>query len=218
VWVPGLSWSPDSSRLAFHRNLNGNVDIWALPVNGGPPKQLTTHSAVDENASWSPEGKEIVFSSDRSGDLQLWILTIDSGELKQLTKNMGDCYFPNWSPDGQTIAFFSYQNNMGSICLIPAEGGKARQLTKLGKSGYTEPIWSPDGKTIFYSYDPGEEDPGQKIYAISVADGSKRIIFDNKGSKEPGIPKPWLATDGEKLFFVVGKLSGDIMLADLVYE
>lgn len=214
----GLCWSPDSSLLAFHRKLDGNVDIWALPVIGGPAKRLTTNRADDENASWSPDGKKIVFSSDRSGNSELWILTIASGELRQLTKNIGACHFPNWAPDGRTIAFLSYQNKMGSILLIPAEGGKARQLTMLGESGYTKPIWSPDGNTIFYSYDPGEKDPGQKIFAISVTDGSKRIIFDNKNSGEPGAPKPWLATDGEKLFFVVRKFSSDIMLADLVYE
>jgi TolB protein len=215
----GLCWSPDSSLLAFHRNLNGNVDIWALPVVGGMAQQLTTHPAVDENASWSPDGKKIVFSSDRSGGLELWILTIANGELRQLTKNIGNCYFPNWSPDGsKSIAFFSYQNSSGSISLIPAEGGEVRQLTRLGKSGYTEPIWSPDGKTIYYSYDPGEEYPGQKIYAISIADGSKSIIFDNKNSGEPGLPKSWLATDSEKLFFVVSKFSSDIKLAELEYE
>lgn len=214
----GLCWSPDSSLLAFHRTLNGNVDIWALPVVGGMAKQLTTHPAADENASWSPDGKKVVFSSDRTGDLELWILIIASGELRQLTNNIDNCHFPNWSPDGKNIAFFSYQNNCGSISLIPAEGGEVRQLARLGKSGYTEPIWSPDGKTIYYSYDPGEEDPGQKIYAISIADGSKRIIFDNKDSGEPGVPKPWLATNGEKLFFVVRKFSSDIKLADLVYE
>jgi len=215
----GLSWSPDSSLLAFHSNREGNNDIWTLPVNGGPAKQLTTHSANDENPCWSPDGKKIVFSSKRSGEWQVWILTIGSGELKQLTKNRGDHYFPGWSPDGRTIAFFSYQEeDGGKICLVPAKGGEARHLTRLGKSGYTKPIWSPNGKTIFYSYDPGEDDPGRKIYAITVADGSKRIIFDNKGSQEPGVPMPWLATDGEKLFFVVRKFSSDIMLADLVYE
>ncbi len=44
----GLSWSPDSSLLAYHSNRNGNNDIWTIPVNGGPPIPLTTHSAWDE--------------------------------------------------------------------------------------------------------------------------------------------------------------------------
>ncbi len=63
---------------------------------------------------------------------------------------MGDCRFPSWSPDGRTIDFVSYKGDGGEIYLIPAKGGDATPLTNIGFSGDVKPVWSLDGKTIFY--------------------------------------------------------------------
>ena len=68
---------------------------------------------------------------------------------------------PRWlrqnaiSPDGKTIAFV-YQ---GDIFLVSAAGGQARQLTT-NPAHDTEPLWSPDGKTVvFASWREGRQAP-----------------------------------------------------------
>lgn len=71
--------------------------------------------------------------------------------------------YPSLSPDGSKIAF-SYK---GDIYTVAAKGGRATQLTT-HHSYDTQPVWSPDGKTIVFASDRrGNLD----LYAVSVSGG-----------------------------------------------
>ncbi|MBB1285980.1 S9 family peptidase [Flavisolibacter sp. BT320] len=59
-------WSPDGSRLAFVRTVEGRPQIFILPMNGGEAWQLTTGNRGASNPKWSPDGSRIVFSSSIS--------------------------------------------------------------------------------------------------------------------------------------------------------
>ena len=90
---------------------------------------------------------------------------------------------PRWlrqnaiSPDGKTIAFV-YQ---GDIFLVPVTGGAARQLTT-NPAHDTEPLWSPDGKTVvFASYREGQKD----IWAVPVTGGKPKRLTDFGGAENP---------------------------------
>ena len=90
---------------------------------------------------------------------------------------------PRWlrqnaiSPDGKTVAFV-YQ---GDIFLVPAAGGDARQLTT-NPAHDTEPLWSPDGKTVvFASYREGQKD----IWAVPVTGGKPKRLTDFGGAETP---------------------------------
>jgi tricorn protease len=49
-------FSPDGSMIAFTGDYDGNVDVYVMPANGGVPKRLTHHPAVDEVVGWTPDG------------------------------------------------------------------------------------------------------------------------------------------------------------------
>ncbi|MCI0494139.1 serine/threonine-protein kinase [candidate division KSB1 bacterium] len=216
-----LSWSPDGSRIAFHGPRPFHGDIYIIPVTGGPATTLISRPNRGYFPVWSPDGEKIAYNSDQSGNWDVWAVSVNNREVRQLTNNKADEAFPCWSPDCRTIAFASNQSGAGEIHLIPAEGGEAKQLTHTLKSVEAmRPIWSPDGKTIYTTYDPGKDDAGRKIAAVSVADGSVRKIFESKKPyfQGPDGDYPSLATDGERLFFIAGFYAGDIMLAELVYE
>lgn len=59
------AWSPDGSRLAFVRAVDGRPQIFILPMNGGEAWQLTTGRGA-ANPKWSPDGDRIVFTSSIS--------------------------------------------------------------------------------------------------------------------------------------------------------
>ena len=95
---------------------------------------------------------------------------------------------PRWlrqnaiSPDGKTIAFV-YQ---GDIFLVPTTGGAARQLTT-NPAHDTEPLWSPDGKTIvFASYREGQKD----IWAVPATGGKPKRLTDYGGAETPMAVSP----------------------------
>ncbi len=216
-----LSWSPDGSRIAFHGPRPPEGNIYLISIKGGPATTLITHPNRGYCPVWSPDGERIAFNSNQNGNWDVWVVTVNRGKVRQLTHHPADEAFPCWSPDGRTIAFASNQSGAGEIHLIPANGGEARPLTHTLQSiEVMRPIWSPDGKTIYTTYDPGKDEPGRKIAAISVADGSVRKIFESKKPyiQCPANDYPSLATDGERLYFIVAEYAGDIMLAEIVYE
>ena len=60
-------YSPDSRYIIFSMAVNGNTDIYRIPVGGGTPQRLTNAPGIDTGGSYSPDGGRIVFESDRGG-------------------------------------------------------------------------------------------------------------------------------------------------------
>lgn len=62
------AWSPDGTRLAFVRSVDGKAQVFILSLKGGEPVQLTKHKYGASNPKWSPDGKQIMFSSTTTLD------------------------------------------------------------------------------------------------------------------------------------------------------
>jgi Tol biopolymer transport system component len=57
-------WSPDGRSLNYLRDTQGGVtNVWSLPLDDKPPKQLTDFK-TDRifNFAWSPDGKQLVLA------------------------------------------------------------------------------------------------------------------------------------------------------------
>ena len=57
--------SPDGKWLAFSSDIQGNTDVYAVPLGGGAAVQLTFHEAPDVPISWSADSKYVYFESTR---------------------------------------------------------------------------------------------------------------------------------------------------------
>jgi Tol biopolymer transport system component len=78
----GLTWAPDSTRLAFtdyHR-------ILVVPASGGEPVAVPTGFAgVILQLDWSPDGRTFAFSGVTGGEEEVWMMSdfldlIDTGD------------------------------------------------------------------------------------------------------------------------------------------
>jgi Tol biopolymer transport system component len=57
-----VDWAPDGRSLTFSANQKGMSDVWAQPLAGGPPKQLTDFETGGIlSLAWSPDGKHLAF-------------------------------------------------------------------------------------------------------------------------------------------------------------
>ena len=90
---------------------------------------------------------------------------------------------PRWlrknaiAPDGKQIAF-SYK---GDIYVVPVTGGRAQQITS-NPAYDSDPVWTPDGKQIFFSsYREGSKD----IYLVSAEGGAPKRITNYPGNETP---------------------------------
>jgi serine/threonine protein kinase len=149
-------FSPDGRSIAFRSNRNGG-GIFVMGATGESVKRLTNSGA---NPSWSPDQKEIVYSTESVGTnplsrgvgARLWVVNVGTGVTRQLTETDG--VQPNWSPNGQRIAFWAIPEggSQRDIWTIPAEGGKPVQVTNDAAVDWN-PVWSPDGRYIYFSSD-----------------------------------------------------------------
>ncbi|MEE8115652.1 MAG: protein kinase, partial [Gemmatimonadales bacterium] len=71
--------SADGRWLVFDSNLEGNQDIYVVPLEGGEPRRVTTHPGDHFHPDFSPDGSEIVFHSPRHGTRDVFLIGADGG-------------------------------------------------------------------------------------------------------------------------------------------
>jgi Tol biopolymer transport system component len=153
------AWSHDGTRIAFYSKLHGG--IWVVPSTGGHVKQLTEFGSYP---AWSSDDKLIVFQSFPVNDLgafarnalppsTLWVVPATGGDPRQLTKAgdpPGGHGSPAFSPDGKRVAFETNTFNSSSIWTVSISGDQLEPITPQGPSGGYAPVYSADGRSIFY--------------------------------------------------------------------
>lgn len=82
--------SPDGKWLAFSSNIQGNNDVYVVPVAGGETRQLSYHEAADTPASWSADSRYIYIESTRESARKTTFRVSSQGGTPSL---MFDGYF-----------------------------------------------------------------------------------------------------------------------------
>ena len=49
-------------------------NLYAMPIGGGSPTQLTDDQSIDTSPCYSPDGSQITFESDRGGNQQIYVM------------------------------------------------------------------------------------------------------------------------------------------------
>ncbi|QQS48879.1 MAG: PD40 domain-containing protein [Acidobacteriota bacterium] len=85
----GLSWSADSSTIAFTTAATGSKlrGIAIADAAGGTFRVLSDQN--DSNPSLSARGDRLIFTSMRDGDAELYLMDLASGRVERLTRSMG---------------------------------------------------------------------------------------------------------------------------------
>ena len=218
TWM-NLDVSPDGKEIVF--DLLG--DLYVMPIGGSAkPRKLTSGIAWDMQPRFSPDGKTIAFTSDRTGKNgfggdNIWTVSRDGKTTKQISSETFRLLNgPAWRPDGEYIVarkhFVSRRSlGAGEMWLYHKDGGTSGlQLTKKksDQKDSGEPVFSPDGKYLYYSEDaaPGgafeyNKDSTGQIYVIQRLDLEKgeteRLISGPGGACRP-TPSP----DGKTVAFV----------------
>ncbi|ANM32435.1 amidohydrolase [Acidobacteria bacterium Mor1] len=207
--------SPDGKTIVF--DMLG--DIYAVGIDGGEAKALTSGIEWNFQPSFSPDGKQIAFISDRSGGDNVWVMDADGSNPRAVTEEKEHLvHNPSWSPDGQYIVakkgFTSTRSiPAGEIWLFHISGGGGLQITerpfgKRDQKTMAEPVFSPDGKYIYYSQDTTagrvwayNKDSTGQIFVIRKLDresGETDIAASGPG----GAIRPTPSPDGKRLAFV----------------
>ena len=141
------------------------VQIWAVPLDGGSAVQAVTYSAavpLIEGLSdltpylrrqFSPDGMRLVLSVQG----ELVIVDLATGVVHRLgAQGVG----PVWSKDGSEIAFVSaasqsFVSGDSRIWIVPFGGGPSREIPAHPGSRPTPIEWSPDSTQLLVSSQDG---------------------------------------------------------------
>jgi len=164
------------------------AQLWTWSVSSGEEKQITRGDFTVSDPRWSPDGTHITFTSNPTprlddGSLQTaWVLDVGGEKQRKLSDTTDFTHTARWSPGGKWIAYLVsrdgpfYQTN---LYVAGADGGKGKKLSTGFELNAGEPVWSPDGKTVYFSSNTRES---VQIFAADLSAGSVRQLTERPGA------------------------------------
>jgi WD40 repeat protein len=139
------SWSPDGTRIAFHRECDlavMNLDGTGISIIAKPHADLY---CIDQSA-WSPDGQRIAFTSLKWPSLGLlaeqavFVVDPDGSNLTQLATVPAENwveYSVAWSSDGDQIAFSVVQDGLEQYYSVNSDGSsEPTRINEIPESWY----------------------------------------------------------------------------------
>lgn len=133
-------WSPDSKKIAFLSERDGNAELYVMNEDGTNQRNVTQSEADESHISWSPDGKRLLFVSERDGNAEIYAVDVSGANLTRLTTNDVVDDQPVWSPNGRQIAFVSYLDGDAEIFVMDADGANQTRITN-NDAEDTSPSW-----------------------------------------------------------------------------
>jgi Tol biopolymer transport system component len=151
-------WSADGKRVAFQSDREGDRAIFWQPVDGGPAERLTRPEAGTSHVpeSWRPNDDVFLFSAVRGTEATLWTFSMRDRKASRFGDVTSTAFPTNavFRPDGRWVAYQSGDVGTGEATTyvqpFPATGTKY-EIARGGR-----PIWSPDGKELFFVPAPSQ--------------------------------------------------------------
>ena len=157
-----IAWAPDSRRLAYVSDRDGNYHLYLHDFGAATEARVTTESAAETAPSWSPDGKLLAFVRDFK---ELCVYDVAAKQVRVLAAGrfprppFGGNRFQAWSPDSKWIAYFTVGRAQFRESLrVPAAGGAARQITFLANTNSGTVVWAPDGTYLLFDTNQRTED------------------------------------------------------------
>jgi TolB protein len=203
------AWSPDGSKILFHRFVQGeHVDLFVMNARGKHMTRLTSAPNLDGFGAWSPDGSRIAytrnFRRDGGHTSQIFVMDADGGNVEQLTNSSYSSGFPTWSPSGRRIAFTSgrecesrQQRRCGTALYVMKAAGSARhRIGPFNRTAHVQyPAWSPNGRWIAYDR-AGDCCASTGIYLVRPSGAKHHRITNNVAGHPSWSPDGrWLAVD-----------------------
>jgi dipeptidyl aminopeptidase/acylaminoacyl peptidase len=165
--------------------------LWVFDIDKKQEKRLTEGEFTVSDPQWSPDGTRITYTTrptpraDDGALSDVWMITVASGEKKRIAGEPGNGDTARWSPDGAWIAYTGNRDrayggvSTAYLYLISANGGSAKELSSKFDLSVGTPVWSHDGKTIYFSTNALE---AIELYSADVATGATKQLTSRGGT------------------------------------
>jgi serine/threonine protein kinase len=155
-------WSPDGRHVAFGYSSGTDRALYMKRADGSQPaERLASGDGAQLPSDWSEDGRFIVFTEEhQTTGLDLWILPMEGAREAQpflATRFME--HSASFSPNGDWLAYTSDETGREEVYVQPLPGPGAK--IQVSTNGGSSPIWSRDGREMFYA-------AGNRMMAVGV--------------------------------------------------
>ena len=164
-------WSPDGKKLAYTRVTfsSGEEQLvtWSTENRTEEPLTSAAQNIARTICDWTPDGTGLLVSQLPADDRisladqhkEIWWLPLlaaphaESAARKVISDSIHDFWQARFSPNGRWIVFGARINSPtapeSALYVMPTGGGPWTRITD-GSHWDHEPVWAPDGKTIYF--------------------------------------------------------------------
>jgi WD40 repeat protein len=206
-----LAFSPDGNTIAvFAKRERGRSLMLLDAVNGGVRRIIDMDEIEQQQApSFSPDGKKVAFSGNKDGRFDIFVLDLDKDAITRLTDDEIFDGAPAFSPDGKSMVMISVVGAAahGKIFRMDLDKPGVRIPLTTGDTNENDPVYSQDGKRIYYTSDRGGR---ENIYSLDLATGEERQYTNVVSGAF--MPAPLRGKDGDERLVYTGywKMGFDI--------
>jgi serine/threonine-protein kinase len=145
-------WTPDGKQILYTVPAgSGSRSLeWRNADGTGVSERLITATAGNLFAmDWTDGGRTLIYDeSPRGRPATILAFDMAAKTSRLVVESQATVRLPSMSPDGKWIAYESLENGQREIFVsaYPGPGGRSQ----VSDRGGAEPIWSRDGREIFY--------------------------------------------------------------------
>ena len=157
-------WKPDGVHVSYGSNQpDTGWDIhWTRADGSGTDEVLWATASLQLPSSWAPDGQTLAFRQiDPSSGLDIWLFTLDGNTSRPWLQTAAMESYPAISPNGQWVAYVSNESGPREVYVRPLSGSGQYLVST---DGGVEPVWSRDGRELFYWN-------GDQLYVVGIGSG-----------------------------------------------
>ncbi|SUO93251.1 Tol-Pal system beta propeller repeat protein TolB [Suttonella ornithocola] len=135
------------------RGKNRRYSLIVSDADGGNRREIASGNQPILSPSWAPDSRQIAYMTYANNHAQIVVQSASGGGARVVVRTEGTSSAPSWSPDGRQLAISQADANGNmDIYLVDVGSGVLHRLTN-NASIDTEPTFSPDGRTIYFTSD-----------------------------------------------------------------
>ena len=205
---PSLNWTADGGRI-IGTSLTSRVYWQSADAGDTVSVLLRIADRQVIAASLAPDQRTIALATGQ--ELSRFDIVSRSVQgdtaVSSLAASAANETSPRFSPDGKWLAYASDESGRYEVFARPVPGPGSR--VQLSDAGGTEPVWSRDGRRLFYRV-------GRSMMAVDLAPGAvltvarRQRLFegDFQSSDDFGFPVQTYDVSPDGRHFVMGRASG----------